>query len=336
MLTLGIETSCDETSAAVVDDNRVLSNIVATQNVHEQYGGVVPEFASRAHIRQLTPIIRFALEKAGGSLENIDGIAVTYGPGLAGSLLVGVCVAKGLSLSLKVPLIGINHIEGHIAAVAADDPRIDYPFIALVASGGHSILVYIERPFSYRIIGQTIDDAAGEAFDKVAKVLALRYPGGPAVEQAAREGKTSAVAFPRALMEKENLNFSFSGLKTSVLYHVRSLQQQKKPIPVADIAASFQQAVVDVLVEKTLRALDLYNCRHLVLAGGVIRNSTLRSAFESTCAAREIHVRIPAPLLCTDNAGMIARAGHFRFAAGQFSGLNLDVAPNLRLTDGDS
>jgi N6-L-threonylcarbamoyladenine synthase len=335
MLTLGIETSCDETSAAVVNDTNVLSNIVATQTVHEQYGGVVPEFASRAHIRQLLPIMRMALDQAGVSFASIDGIAVTRGPGLAGSLLVGVCIAKGMSLSMKIPLIGINHIEGHIAAAAADDPHFDYPFIAMVASGGHSLLVHIEQPFSYHIIGQTIDDAAGEAFDKVAKVLALGYPGGPAVERAARQGTASAVEFPRALMEKENLNFSFSGLKTSVLYHVRSLQQQNKPIPIADIAAGFQQAIIDVLVEKTFRALDLHRCRHLVLAGGVIRNSALRSAFESTCAARGIQVRIPAPLLCTDNAGMIARAGHFRLAAGQSSGLDLDVAPNLRLMDGD-
>lgn len=333
MITLGIETSCDETSAAVVNDDRVLSNLIATQFVHEEYGGVVPEFASRAHIRTLMPIISRALEQADVHISDIDGIAVTQGPGLAGSLLVGVCVAKGLALSLRVPFIGVNHIEGHIVAVAASEPHIDYPYIALVASGGHSMLVYIERPFSYQLIGQTLDDAAGEAFDKVAKVLALGYPGGPAVEKAAQTGDPAAVPFPRALMEKDNFNFSFSGLKTAVLYHVRTLRQQNAPIPIADITASFQRAVVDVLLEKTMRAVSAFNCRHLVLAGGVIRNSALRAAFETACAERGIRVRIPTPLLCTDNAGMIARAGHFRLAAGQSSTLDLDVAPNLRLTD---
>ncbi len=333
MLILGIETSCDETSAAVVDDQTVLSNIIATQSIHAEYGGVVPEFASRAHIRQLVPIIDMALQEAKCNLKDMDGIAVTFGPGLAGSLLVGLCMAKGLAMSLDKPFIGVNHIEGHILAAAAEDPNLDYPFIALVASGGHSILVHSQKPLSFQIIGQTIDDAAGEAFDKVAKVLGLGYPGGPLIEKAARDGDDKAIAFPRALMDKDNLNFSFSGLKTSVLYYVQAQKRKNNAISVADVAASFQRAVVEVLVEKTFRALGKYNCKNLVLAGGVIRNSVLRRAFENRCLAENIVLRIPAPILCTDNAGMIARAGHVRLGRGEHSEFDLDVIPNLSLSD---
>lgn len=334
MLVLGIETSCDETSAAVVNDERILSNVIATQTVHEQYGGVVPEFASRAHIKQLVPIINMALDQSETALQDLDGIAVTYGPGLAGSLLVGLSVAKGLSLSLHKPFLGVNHLEGHILAVAGDAPHIDYPLIALVASGGHSILIYVKEPFSYRIIGQTIDDAAGEAFDKVAKILGLGYPGGPVIEKTARGGNPQAIEFPRALMEPGNLNFSFSGLKTAVLYYVQSQQKQNKEISTEEVAASFQQAVVDVMVEKTKRALEQFKCNNLVLAGGVIRNSVLRTAFEEMCTRHNIQVQIPAPILCTDNAGMIARAGHMRLQRGESSSLDLDVVPNLSLHNG--
>ncbi len=331
MIVLGIETSCDETSAAVVNDSRILSNRITTQTVHEKYGGVVPEFASRAHIKQLVPIINMALNEAEVSLDQVDGLAVTYGPGLAGSLLVGLSVAKGLALSLDKPFIGINHLEGHILAVAGDHPNIEFPLIALVASGGHSLLVYVKEPFSYEIIGQTIDDAAGEAFDKVAKILGLGYPGGPAIEKAAKSGDANAINFPRALLDKDNLDFSFSGLKTSVLYYVRSRQKDNQELVVDTIAASFQQAVVAVLVEKTKRALQQYHCHNLVLAGGVIRNSALRAAFEEMCAQHNIRVQIPAPILCTDNAGMIARAGHMRLGKGETSPLDLDVVPNLSL-----
>ncbi|MBN1480478.1 tRNA (adenosine(37)-N6)-threonylcarbamoyltransferase complex transferase subunit TsaD [candidate division KSB1 bacterium] len=330
MVVLGIETSCDETSAAIVNDEKILSNIITTQVIHEEYGGVVPEFASRAHVKQLVPIIKIALEKANVTLKDIDGIAVTYGPGLAGSLLIGLCVAKGLSLSLKIPFIGVNHIEGHILAVAANNPDMVYPFIALVASGGHTILVYIEKPFSYKIVGQTIDDAAGEAFDKVAKMLGLGYPGGPIIEKVAREGKESAINFPRALMDQDNLDFSFSGLKTSVLYYVQK-KKQHVSFSVADVAASFQKAVVDVLVEKSSRALGLYQSDHLVLAGGVIRNARLCTAFKNMCKEQHIHLDIPTPVLCTDNAGMVARAGHLRLQRGERSDYSLDVAPNLSL-----
>ncbi|MBN1464615.1 tRNA (adenosine(37)-N6)-threonylcarbamoyltransferase complex transferase subunit TsaD [candidate division KSB1 bacterium] len=331
MTVLGIETSCDETSAAVVNDQAILSNIIRTQTIHQNYGGVVPEFASRAHLKQLVPIINMALAEAELSLCDLDGIAVTHGPGLAGSLLVGLGVAKGLALSLNIPFIGVNHIEGHIVAGAGESPAIDHPYIAMVASGGHSLLIFVEKPCSYKIIGQTIDDAAGEAFDKVAKVLELGYPGGPLIEKKAREGNDQAVNFPRALLDKNNLDFSFSGLKTSVLYYVQNKKRRAETFSVADVAASFQKAVVDVLVEKSFRALGLYGCKQLVLAGGVIRNSALRAEFESRCAREQIVLRIPDPVLCTDNAGMIARAGHFRLQRGERSDFGLDVHPNLSI-----
>ncbi len=272
-----------------------------------------------------------ALKKAGVGLQEIDGFAVTYGPGLAGSLLVGLGVAKGLSLSLNKPFIGVNHLEGHILAVAGDNPKLSYPLVALIASGGHSILVFIEEPFSYKILGQTIDDAAGEAFDKVAKILDLGYPGGPIVEKTAKHGNPDAIDFPRALMEKDNLDFSFSGLKTAVLYYVQKKKQQGEDFSVEDVAASFQKAVVDVLVEKTFRALEHTGCHNLILAGGVIRNSALRLAFEKRAEMENTHLDIPSPILCTDNAGMIARAGHMRLQRGQRSTFDLDVAPNLNL-----
>ena len=331
MLVLGIETSCDETSAALVDDQRILSNVIATQAVHIEYGGVVPEFASRAHIRQLTPIIRHALQEGHVSLADVDGIAVTYGPGLAGSLLVGLGVAKGLSISLSVPFIGINHLEGHILAVVADGEGPEYPYICLLTSGGHTMLILVREPLVYDIIGRTIDDAAGEAFDKVAKILGLGYPGGPAIEKAAREGRPDAIDFPRALLNQDNLDFSFSGLKTSVLYYARSLSAQALSAQIADIASSFQQAVVDVLTEKCFRAVDRYQCRSLVLAGGVARNSLLRRRFEEQSALRNVQIHIPPPELCTDNAAMIARAGHIRLRLGQRSTLELDAVPNLSL-----
>ncbi len=331
MLILAIETSCDETSAAVLDDSGILSNIIATQAIHDEYGGVVPEFASRAHVRQLLPIIEQALLHAGQTFANVDALAVTYGPGLAGSLLVGVCVCKGIALSLKLPWIGVNHIEGHIWAASAEQQIHKYPFIGLVVSGGHSLLVLVEEPLKYRIIGRTIDDAAGEAFDKVAKVLDLGYPGGPAVEKTASLGNENAIAFPLALMEKNNLDFSFSGLKTAVLYYVKSLPKEKRNNYIPDIAASFQRAVVNVLVEKAFRALAAYDCTSLVLAGGVVRNSALRRQFENRCNMESIDLSIPSPELCTDNAAMIGKVGLMRLQRGEYSNFELDIAPNLSL-----
>lgn len=328
MTILAIETSCDETSAAVSENRRILSNIIATQKIHEQFGGVVPEFASRSHMQQLMRIIRIALLQANRRIEEMDAIAVTYGPGLAGSLLVGLCAAKGLALALQKPLIGVNHIEGHLLATEEELP---YPYIGLVASGGHTLLILVKADLQYEIIGRTIDDAAGEAFDKTAKLLGLGYPGGPNIEAQARQYAGPIISFPRALAEEGNLNFSFSGLKTAVLYHCRTLPAAELSTAIPAIAASFQQAVIDVLLRKSLTALRRYQSRTLVLAGGVIRNNTLRNQFVERCGAENITLIIPSPELCTDNAGMIARAGYLHLAHGRQSQLDLDVAPNLSL-----
>lgn len=331
MRILGIETSCDETSAAVVDDHRICSNIIATQKIHQAYGGVVPEFASRAHMRQLSGIIRLALQQAECSLADIDALAVTRGPGLAGSLLVGLSLCKGLALALGKPFIGVNHIEGHILATADQLAEISYPYICLVASGGHTLLVLVQEPLHYEIVGRTIDDAAGEAFDKVAKVLGLGYPGGPAIEQIAGRGDGQAIAFPRALMESGSLDFSFSGLKTAVLYYAQSLAPEQAAVQLPDIAASFQQAAIDQLWTKSLRAMEAYGCNTLVLAGGVMRNGPLRRHFGEKCQGLGLALAIPEPELCTDNAAMIALAGYLHLRAGETSDLTLDVAPNLSL-----
>ncbi|HPG40347.1 MAG TPA: tRNA (adenosine(37)-N6)-threonylcarbamoyltransferase complex transferase subunit TsaD [bacterium] len=330
---LGIETSCDETSAAVVNEQSILANIIATQSIHQKYGGVVPEYASRAHIIKLAPIVQEALHTAGMDFRDLDGLAVTFGPGLAGSLLAGLCFCKGLALSLNIPWIGINHIEGHIVAVHANQQNIDYPAICLVASGGHTILVYIKEPLHYRILGRTIDDAAGEAFDKVAKILGLPYPGGPSVEKFAQTGNEAAIRFPRALLENDNYNFSFSGLKTAVLYYVESLHKQGIEAPMADICASFQKAVIDVLAQKSFNAVKEYRCKSLILAGGVVRNTPLRENFRELARHSQVHFYAPAPDLCTDNAAMIARAGYMRLIQNQRSDFMLDVVPNLSFTD---
>jgi N6-L-threonylcarbamoyladenine synthase len=331
MIILGIETSCDETSAAVVDDHHILSNIIATQAIHQEYGGVVPEFASRAHIRQLIPIIKKALFKAKVGFDDLDGLAVTYGPGLAGSLLVGLCVAKGISSSMSIPYIGVNHLEGHVTAAQADPVNLDYPYISLVVSGGHTLLVRVTAPLEYQIVGTTIDDAAGEAFDKVAKILNLGYPGGPNIEKAATAGDPDAIAFPRALLDQDNLDFSFSGLKTAVLYYVKSLTPDQLNQQLPDIAASFQKAVIDVLVNKSIRAIQKYHCKQLFLGGGVARNNSLRHEFNNKCKESAVKLFVPEPELCTDNAAMIARAGHLRLQTGEKSTHELDVIPNLTL-----
>ncbi len=334
---LGIESSCDETAAAVVENGRrILSSTVASQiAIHAPYGGVFPEVASRQHILTIHNIVDDALKQAHLSLDDIDAIAVTRGPGLAGSLVVGLNYAKGLSLARQIPLLGINHLEGHIYSGWVDPttdehaelPQPDFPVLVLLVSGGHTELDLITAHGQYERLGSTLDDAAGEAFDKVARLLGLSYPGGPSIQQAALTGDPKAFVFPRATLEG-TWNFSFSGLKTAVLRVVRNLEKHSTVLPVADLAASFQQAVVDVLFEKTMRAAKQVQPKLVLLAGGVSANKALREVF---LAQKEFPVRIPPLKLCTDNAVMIASAGYFRFIRGEADSLDLDVQPTWPL-----
>ena len=328
MIVLGIETSCDETAAAVYRPHELLSNIISSQTIHQQYGGVVPELASREHIRLILPIIKQSLIDAKLGLIDLDGIAVTYGPGLAGSLLVGINTAKALAFVLKIPFIGVNHIEGHIFAINLTE-QINPPFISLVISGGHSQLVLVEDFGKYEILGKTLDDAAGEAFDKVAKMLGLGYPGGPVIDKISKNGDEKYVNFPRALLKRNDFNFSFSGLKTAVLYYLRSLTDQQRKKHVADIAASFQAALVEVLIKKTIAAAKEKKIKNVVLAGGVARNSYLRESFQKLAKKENLKIYIPEPILCTDNAAMIALVGYRKLKQGLRS--EFDLAPDVGL-----
>jgi N6-L-threonylcarbamoyladenine synthase len=334
---LGIETSCDETAAAVIENGRIiLSTVVASQiDLHAQYGGVFPEVASRQHIRTIYAVVNEALQGAHLELGDVDAIAVTRGPGLAGSLVVGVNTAKGLVLAGNLPLIGVNHLEAHIYSawiypvntVSLPDPP-QFPLLALLVSGGHTELNLMKDHLTYQRLGATLDDAAGEAFDKVARLLGLAYPGGPSIQIAAANGNPHAFTFPRARLEG-TWDFSFSGLKTAVLRLVRKYQDENRPLPVQDLAASFQEAVVDVLVTKTLAAAKAFSAREILVAGGVSANRALRETFVSQ---NEFKVNIPALSLCTDNAAMVASAGYFRFAHGQRDTLDLDVLPTWPLS----
>ena len=332
MIVLGIETSCDETAAAVVDGGRkVLSSIVASQDdVHAPYGGVVPELASRRHLDVLVPVVRRALETAGMALDDVDGIAVTYGPGLVGSLLIGCSAAKAIAYARRRPLVGVNHLEGHIYAAFLEGEPPAHPFLALVVSGGHTALYLAREPRRYERIGQTRDDAAGEAFDKVAKLLGLGYPGGPVIERVAREGDPRAIAFPPAHMSDGSPDFSFSGIKTAVSLHVRRAGPLG-PSQVADVAASFQATVVKMLVRKTTKAALRLGVRRVVLTGGVAANTALRLALEGECRERGWVLHVPSRRLCTDNAAMIAAAGHDRLEAGERAPLSLNAVPDLAL-----
>ena len=332
---LGIETSCDETAAAVIENGRVmLSSVVASQiDLHAQYGGVFPEVASRQHILTIYSIIDQALQQAHLDLSNIDAIAVTRGPGLAGSLVVGMNTAKGLALASNLPLIGVNHLEGHIYSswVYSANQQIvtpKFPLLALLVSGGHSELNLMTDHLTYKRLGSTLDDAAGEAFDKVARLLGLPYPGGPSIQKAAAGGNSTAFSLPRARLEG-SWNFSFSGLKTAVLRIVRQFENENRSLPVEDMAASFQAAVVDVLLSKTMQAARAFHAREILVAGGVSANQALREAFLSQ---KEFPVHIPPLSLCTDNAAMIGSAGYFRFVKGLVDPLDLDVMPNWPLS----
>lgn len=327
---LGIESSCDETAAAVVENGgTLLASMVASQiDLHAAYGGVFPELASRQHIITIYGVIDQALHKAHLGLSDVDAIAVTRGPGLAGSLVVGLNIAKGIAVAGNIPLVGVNHLEGHIySAWVNAEITPEFPMVVLLVSGGHSELYLMEGHLEYKRLGGTLDDAAGEAFDKVARLIGLPYPGGPSIQKAAEEGNPKAFQFPRAHLEG-TWDFSFSGLKTAVLRSVRKLEEERDTLPVNDLAASFQEAVVDVLVEKTLHAAETYHAKEILIAGGVSANKMLRDTF---LANSPIKVNIPALSLCTDNAAMIATAGYFRFVHGVRDSLDLDVLPNWRL-----
>jgi len=331
MMILGIETSCDETAAAIYGSAGLLSNVIASQTIHHEYGGVVPELASREHIRLILPIIRKSLADADITLNQLDGIAVTYGPGLVGSILVGLNTAKALAYALDLPCVGINHIEGHIFSIYLNHKNVELPFISLIVSGGHTQLVYVEQVGRYEILGKTLDDAAGEAFDKVAKMLNLGYPGGPIIDKLASQGNTNYVQFPRSIMRENEYNFSFSGLKTAVLYYLKQLTEAERQKHIADIAASFQAALAEVLVEKTVAATDARKINQIVLVGGVARNNYLRSMFQQRARSENLHIYIPEPILCTDNAAMIAWLGYQKLQQGIKSDYSLAPVPGLKL-----
>ena len=330
---LAIESSCDETAAAVVKNGReVLSNVIYSQiALHTQYGGVVPEIASRKHIEKINQVITQALDEAGMTLKDLDGIAVTYGPGLVGALLVGVSEAKAISFATGLPLIGIHHIEGHISANYIENKELEPPFVCLVASGGHSHLVVVRDYGEYEIIGRTRDDAAGEAFDKVARAIGLGYPGGPKIDKLSKEGNPEAIAFPRAKVDENEYDFSFSGLKSAVLNYLNACQMKGEEVSSADVAASFQKAVIDVLVEHSIHAVKQFRFKKFAIAGGVASNSSLRAAFEERCAKEGIEFYHPSPIYCTDNAAMIGAAGYYEFVKGVRSGYDLNAVPGLKL-----
>ena len=333
VIILGIESSCDETAAAVVRNGReVLSNVINSQiDIHKRYGGVVPEIASRCHIEAVNTVIDEALEQAGVEFGDIDAIAVTYGPGLIGALLVGVSTAKALAYALDKPLVPVHHIKGHISANFAAHPSLEPPFVCLVASGGHSHIVYAKDYLDYEIMGMTRDDAAGEAFDKIARVLGLGYPGGPKIDALAKEGNPHAVEFPRVKMAEGSLDFSFSGVKTAVINHIHKLDQKGEEYNKADIAASFQEAVTDALVSHTLEAAKRKGRKQVVIAGGVASNSALRGKMEKKAKKLGMGVLYPPPVLCTDNAVMIASAGYFEYVSGKRADMRLNAVASLSL-----
>lgn len=333
VIILAIESSCDETAASVVKNGReVLSNVISSQiDIHTLYGGVVPEIASRKHTECIDQVVMQALSEAEMTWDDITAIAVTYGPGLVGALLVGVSYAKSLAWALHKPLIGVHHIEGHISANYIENEGLKPPFMCLVVSGGHSHLVKVADYGKYEILGRTRDDAAGEAFDKVARVIGLGYPGGPKIDKVSYEGNPKAIDFPRAKIADNEYDFSFSGLKSAVLNYLNQLQMKGEEYVQADVAASFQQAVVDVLVGHSMQALEQYGFKRFAIAGGVASNTHLRTAMEEACAERGVEFYRPSPILCTDNAAMIGAAAYYEYIAGSRADYDLNAVPNLKL-----
>ena len=330
---LAIESSCDETAAAVVQDGRkVLSNIISSQiEIHKLYGGVVPEIASRKHIEKVIQVVDEALKEASLTMDEIDAVAVTYGPGLVGALLVGVSAAKSIAFAHNKPLIGVHHIEGHISANYIDNEELEPPFLCLVVSGGHTNLVIVKDYGEYEVLGKTRDDAAGEAFDKVARAIGLGYPGGPKIQKISEEGNKDAIAFPRAKVADNPFDFSFSGLKSSVLNYINSCEMKGEEINKADIAASFQEAVVDVLVSHTIEGAKQLGFKKIAMAGGVASNTVLREEMKEACERRGFKFYYPSPILCTDNAAMIGAAAYYDYKKGLISDLTLNAVPNLKL-----
>lgn len=330
---LAIESSCDETAAAVVNNGReVRSNVISSQiELHKLYGGVVPEIASRKHIEKINQVIEEALKEAGVTLDDIDAVGVTYGPGLVGALLVGVAEAKAIAYARKLPLVGVHHIEGHISANYIEHPELEPPFLCLVVSGGHTHLVCVKDYGKYEILGRTRDDAAGEAYDKVARAIGLGYPGGPKIDRLAKEGNAEAIKFPKAHIEGAPYDFSFSGLKSAVLNYINGCKMKGESYNPADIAASFQKAVVDVLVEKSMAAVEEYGMNKFAIAGGVASNSALREGMKKACEEKEIAFYYPSPIYCTDNAAMIGAAAYYEYLAGTRHGWDLNAVPNLKL-----
>lgn len=333
VLILAIESSCDETAASVVKNGReVLSNVISSQiELHKLYGGVVPEIASRKHIEKINQVIEEALTEAGVTLDDLDAIGVTYGPGLVGALLVGVAEAKAIAYAKKLPLVGVHHIEGHISANYIENKELEPPFICLVVSGGHTHLVCVKDYGKYEIIGRTRDDAAGEAFDKVARAIGLGYPGGPKIDKLSKEGNPDAIVFPKAHISDAPYDFSFSGVKSAVLNYINGCNMKGETYNNADIAASFQKAVTDVLVENAMRAVGEYGLSKFAIAGGVASNSTLRAAMKKACEEKGIAFYYPSPIYCTDNAAMIGAAAYYEYMNGTRHGWDLNAVPNLKL-----
>ena len=332
-LILAIESSCDETAASVVKNGRtVLSNVISSQiELHKLYGGVVPEIASRKHIEKINQVIEEALSEAGVTLDDLDAIGVTYGPGLVGALLVGVAEAKAIAYAKKLPLVGVHHIEGHVSANYIEHPDLEPPFLCLIVSGGHTHLVIVKDYGEFEILGRTRDDAAGEAFDKVARAIGLGYPGGPKIDKLSKEGNPHAIPFPKAKIDGAPYDFSFSGVKSAVLNYINQNKMQGKEIKAADLAASFQQSVVEVLVEHTMLAAKDYHMDKVAIAGGVASNGTLRQAMKEACEKNGLKFYHPSPIFCTDNAAMIGVAAYYEYKKGTRHGWDLNAVPNLKL-----